>query len=406
MWWERWIPKSYLVKSTVCGVECVCDDTNTFNYVIVQSKKNKIEITDRGQTLDANNIIAIAKKKSAPITLAINGKGVIAKKILFSENDSLKLNDLIQQHFSTIQASEFYVQFYKNSNNTGYLVICRKIQVDDILKLFNNEKQIAVNVFLGPLIANAMANLTETFNRVDTSMQQLQLANGEVESIEPYSTSDRNNLTLGEMDIKPTELLAFASGFGYLTQQQNYETLDTSISNLYKTHSEGIKLRILLFSAITFLFVVSIINSVIFFQKFEENNELGTELNLYESKNSQITELLENYQKKKTLIEQTGIFEDKKLSVYADKIASTLPESILLRDLYFNPQTEETEEDSLVSFNNGQLIIKGNCSKSLLLNEWVNVLKSQSFVKNINLENFIYNAEGHLPNFTLKIETK
>ncbi len=406
MWWERWIPKSYLVKSTVCGVECVCDETNTFNYVIALSKKNKIEISDRGQTTIVSHITALAKKKSAPITIAINGKGVIAKKIIFSENDSLKLQDLVQQHFATIQVSEFYVQFYKNTNNTGHLVICRKVQVDDILQLFENEKQTCVNVFLGSLIVNAISNLTSSFNRVDSSIHQLQLINGEVDSLEPYSTNDKTNLSLGDIEIKPTEVVAFASCFGYLTQQQNYETTDATLLNLYKTHSEGIKLKLLLFSVIAFLFVVSCINSVIFFQKFEENHELEVELTLYESKNSQITELLENYQKKKTLIEQTGIFENKKLSVYADKIASTLPESILLRDLYFNPQTEETEEDSLVSFNNGQLIIKGNCSKSLLLNEWVNVLKSQSFVKNINLENFIYNAEGHLPNFTLKIETK
>ena len=106
------------------------------------------------------------------------------------------------------------------------------------------------------------------------------------------------------------------------------------------------------------------------------------------------------------MIEQTGIFENKKLSVYADKIAASMPQDIVLRDLYFNPQTQETEEDSLVSFNANQLIIKGNCTKSLLLNEWVNVLKSQSYVKSVNLESFIFNSEGHLPNFILKLETK
>lgn len=407
MWWERWIPKSYVIKSEICGVECLCEeDTNTFYYTFLQNKKNNIEITKRGTSSNSTEILLFTKKSSIPITLAINGKGVISKKIIFSENDSLQLQDLIKQHFSTIQAHEFYVQFYQNSNNSGHLVICRKKQVDDIIQQFETTKQELVNVFLGPLICNSISNLTVTYNRIDTSINQLQLVNGEVDTIQPYQNEERTNLTVGDLTLTPNEIIAFSAGFSYLTQQHNYVTKNAEIGQLPIRHTEKIKVRLLIFSMLIFLFIICGVNSVFFFQKFEENNELEVRLNMYESKNSQITQLLENYQKKKSLIEQTGIFENKKLSVYADKIASSLPNDILLRDLYFNPQTEETEEDSLVSFNNNELIIKGNCTKSLLLNEWVNVLKSQSYVKSVNLESFIFNSEGHLPNFILKVETK
>ena len=153
-----------------------------------------------------------------------------------------------------------------------------------------------------------------------------------------------------------------------------------------------------------FIFIVSALNSVLFFNIFEEHNQLEVELNLYESKNAKITELLSNYEKKKSLIEQAGIFENKKLSVFADKIGSSLPNEIVLKELYFNPEIGETEEDSLVNFNKNQLLIKGNCNKSYILNEWINVLKNQNFIKNVNLKNFIYNSSSHLPNFILEIE--
>jgi hypothetical protein len=407
MWWERWIPKSYVIKSEICGVECLREeDTNTFYYTFLQNKKNKIEITKRGTSSNSSEILSLTKKSSIPIVLAINGKGVISKKIIFSENDSLQLQDLIKQHFSTILVHEFYVQFYQNSNNSGHLVICRKKQVDDIIQQFETKKLEVVNVFLGSLICNSISNLTATFNRIDTSINQLQLVNGEVDTIQSYHNEERTNLTIGDLNLTPNEIIAFSSGFSYLTQQRNYITENIEISQLSIKHSEKIKVKLLIFSMVIFLFVICVANAFIFSQKFVEDNALEVQLNMYESKNSQITQLLENYQKKKSLIEQTGIFENKKLSVYADKIALSLPEDILLRDLYFNPQTEETEEDSLVSFNSNELIIKGNCTKSLLLNEWVNVLKSQSYVKSVNLESFIFNSEGHLPNFILKVETK
>lgn len=407
MWWERWIPGSYLTKSAICGVDCVFGETGvSYHYAILQTKKNKVEISQQGSSTDISEIATLAKKSSAPITLSIDGKGVILKKIIFSENDSLQLKDLFHQHLPAVPFDEFYVQFYKNRTNSGHIAICRKEQVNELVNTFNKDKVELVNVFIGPLICNSLSSITTTYNRLSNSINQLELVNGFVESVHPNNDNEPVNLVIDDLKILPNQAIPFASGFSYLTQQTNYVSDNTEINILSKHHLEKIKTRLLIFVLIAVLFVISGINSVLFFQKFEENNTLEVELNLYESKNDQITQLLESYQKKKSLIEQAGIFDNKKMSVYADKIAASLPNDILLRELYFNPEEGETEEDSLMDFKQNQLIIKGNCSKSLLLNEWINILKSQSFVKTVNLETFIYNSEGHLPNFVLKVDTQ
>jgi hypothetical protein len=73
----------------------------------------------------------------------------------------------------------------------------------------------------------------------------------------------------------------------------------------------------------------------------------------------------------------------------------------------FNPKTEKDDsEDSLITFQNGQLTIKGNCNKSLIINEWVNVLKMQKFVRDVSLEKFAYNNDGVLPNYEIKVLTQ
>lgn len=408
MWWERFIPKSYLTKSSVCGIECVfADDGLSFNYAIIQNRKNKIEVLEKGQNNDLNSICKIAKKSNAPIILTITGKGVISKKIIFSENDSLLLSVLIKQHLPTINSNDFYVQFYKNEGQSGFLSICRKEQVDTLLNQLAKAKIECINVFISPLVCNALSGLTVSHNHLYTSLHQLDLVNGNVDMITPKSMDkESSTLNFDGLIIESAQTVPFASAFSYLTRQTTFSSDDLIINQLSLKHAEKLKIRVLLFVLIAVLFVISGVNSVLFFQKFEEDSALQMELNLYESKNSQITKLLEDYQKKKTLIEQTGIFDNKKISVYADKIASTLPNEIVLRELYFNPEVGDTEADSLIDFQENALIIKGNCNKSLILNEWVNVLKSQSFVKEVNLENFIFNSEGHLPNFILKLQTK
>jgi Tfp pilus assembly protein PilN len=407
MWWERWIPGSYLTKSSVCGVECVFADNGiTYHYAVLQTRKNKIEIAKQGTTIDLNDVVAVAKKASAPLCLVLSGKGIMLKKIMFSGSDALDLKDLMQQHLPAIPTTEFYTQFYQNETASGHIALCRKEQFDQLMEHVAKLKGEVANVYIGAAVCNALALVTASYNRLTTSTQRLELSNGFLEESHPVGDTDSVNLSIDGLSVAPEQVLAFAAGFGYLSRQEVYSTSNAELQKLPKQHSEKIKVRMLLFFFIAILFVISGINSVLFFQKFEQNNTLEVELNLYESKNSQITKLLEEYQKKKSLIEQAGVFDHKKISVYADKIAASLPQDIVLREMYFNPEDGEAELDSLADFRQNELIIKGNCSKSLLLNDWVNVLKSQSFVKSVNLENYIFSSEGHLPNFVLKLRTE
>jgi Tfp pilus assembly protein PilN len=407
MWWERWIPKSYLTKNVIIGVECLFNETGViFNYVILQSKKCSVQISEQGTTSDVKEIIRLAKKWSSPITLTVCGTGVIFKKIIFSENDSLELKDLLNQYFSALPSNEFFIQFFKNEINSGHIAVCRKEQINQLISQFSLEKTEIVNIHIGPLICNAISTLSSEYNNIDTSIYTLDLEVGFIEKITPKVNPEIIDLEMGGIKINTNTLIAFASGFDYLSHQNTYQSENEEIINLPKLHVEKNKIRFLLFTIITTLFLICGVNSVLFFQKFEENNALEGELNLYQYKNNQITELLESYQKKKSLIEQAGIFDNKKMAVYADKIASTLPEEIILRELNFNPEKGDTEADSLMDFNENLLIIKGNCNKSLLLNDWINILKSQNFIKTVNLETFTYNSEGYLPNFILKVDIK
>lgn len=377
----------------------------TYHYAVLQTRKNKIEIAKQGSTADLNEVLAAAKKQSAPLCLVLSGKGIMVKKILFSGNDTLELKDLMQQHLPAIQASEFYTQFYQNENGSGHIALCRKEQLNQLLSALGPKAEPA-NVYIGPAVCNALAVITASYNRLTTSAQRLELSNGFLDESYPLGDTDPVTLSIDGLSVPPAQLVAFAAGFAYLSRQEVYTTDNAEIERLPKEHAGKIKVRILLFFFIAVLFVISGVNSVLFFQKFEEHTALEVELNLYESKNSQITKLLEDYQKKKSLIEQAGVFDHKKISVYADKIAASLPQDIVLREMYFNPEDGEAEQDSLADFRQNELIIKGNCSKSLLLNDWVNVLKSQSFVKSVNLENYIFSSEGHLPNFVLKLKTE
>ena len=404
MWWENWIPESYLYKSTVCAVECLFLDSDIkFNFSIVTLKKNKIEtLIKETSSTDLLKISQLAKKYNAPLIISITGKGVISKQVLLRENENLNTDYLVKQYFPTIDPENFYIQFFKSKNNTGFLSLCRKDQVNNMMKEFLNSKNSPIDVFIGAFSINSLSPITRQLNFIYSISHQFEITEGYIQKINIKENNETN--TIGNLEISPQEIIPFSTAFSYLTKQNAYTSSNIELTSLMQNYQQKLKLNILLFTFVAFIFIVSVLNSVLFFNIFEEHNQLEVELNLYESKNAKITELLSNYEKKKSLIEQAGIFENKKLSVFADKIGSSLPNEIVLKELYFNPEIGETEEDSLVNFNKNQLLIKGNCNKSYILNEWINVLKNQNFIKNVNLKNFIYNSSSHLPNFILEIE--
>ncbi|MBL7932786.1 MAG: hypothetical protein JNL60_12830 [Bacteroidia bacterium] len=128
---------------------------------------------------------------------------------------------------------------------------------------------------------------------------------------------------------------------------------------------------------------------------------------VYQGKYEQVNQLLSDYQKNKDLIENAGVLGKNSLSEYADKIGKTLPDEVVLTELYFNPKQDKDEtEDSLVTFQNKQLILRGNCGKSFIVNEWLSVLKMQKFIRDVNLEKFVYNNNGVAPNFEIKLKTE
>lgn len=406
MFWEKWIPKSYLLDTPICGVECTIDDNQTqYYYCLIDSSKKALSIVNKGSNTDLEQIIQLTQKKKTPILFSVTGKGIITKKIIFSENENLEVDELVKRYLSTINANEFYCQFYQCNENSGYLSVCRQSLLDELIKPLL-EKQLIINVFIGPIITNALAPAIQSYNQLKTNVYDLELNNGLVDGIKAITSQENTQIKIDGLELPTDIVISFASCFGYLTQQTNYSSLQSKLSNLPTKHLEKNKLKVLILSLVAIFLVISATNAFLFFQKHEEQTLLETELNLYESKNNQITQLLENYQKKKNLIEQAGIFSNQYLSIHADKIAASLPEEILLRELNFNPMEQETEEDSLVQFNEKEIIIKGNCNKSLLLNEWLNVLKSQSFIQSADLETFIYHSEFHQPNFVIKLKTK
>jgi hypothetical protein len=410
MFWDKWIPKKYLVKSTICGVEVVFTDSGyKVSYSILKKQSNKLEISESGGCDTISSLPAKIKKGKIPLVLNITGKGVIIKKTNYNSDQELNLPEFIQQNLPAINPDDFYIQILKQNNSTCFISVIRKVQFDALLKEINENKFEVADVIIGPAAIVAINSIITGYNYVYAGDNRVELLNGNVENISIRDTdlTDIVDIEVDGLKIRRDQTLAFSAAFGYITSQNSYVSKETNLVKYKSDHLERNKIKTTFYFFVIVAFVVSLINFFFFSNYFSTNNKLQSELDVYQGKYEQINELLTGYEKKKGLIEQTGLLENNFLSKYSDRIASTIPDEVVLTEFYLNPQIiDRSGEDSLMNFRKNTIILKGNCHKSLIINEWVNVLKTQNFIKDVNLEKFSFNNEGNQPNFEIKIITE
>lgn len=406
MFWDKWIPKKYLVKSEICSVEVAFSDNGTtYYYTHLKNKNKKLELvyTNASGKLEFPKNI---EKNKTPVLIIANGKGIVVKKISWSENTEQSFEELIRTNLPTINTSDFFVQLYKASENSAFIALCRKEELNHALEDLKLKKIEVANVLIGAPSVIGLQPLWSDFNSIPTTFHTVELTNSSVDTIS-NSTNEISKVKIDDINFDSTYTLGFAGGLSYLTRSKIAETNSGELLAIENKHLEKNKLRVLVVGAVAVAFLLAITNVVFYTTYFDRNNKLETELSVYQGKYEQINQLLSDYQQKKGLIENAGILNKNKLSEYADKIGNTVPEEVVLSELYFNPKNEtEESEDSLVTFYNKQLVLKGNCNKSMIVNDWLNVLKMQKFVKDVSLEKFSYNNEGILPNFEIKIVTE
>lgn len=408
MFWDKWIPGKYLVNSTVCGIEVVFTANGyTLNYALLKNQNNKLNVIESGRCESFTQLPETLKKTKCPLVINFTGKGVINKKASYNSQEELHSAEFIHQHLPAINTDEFYFQIIAQDNGSCFIALLRKEQADSLIAEVNQNKFEIADVVIGQGVVTSITKLIAGYNQLNAGTSKVELLNGFIENIIPTEDLTTEEIKLGDLSIKSNYINAFSSAFSYLTLQNLYLKENNSLVNHKIKHTDKNKLKVAKYFFVGLAFTICLVNFLVFTNYYSKSNKLQSELDIYQDKYEQINELLSSYEKKKVLIEQTGLLEGNSLAKYSDKIASTLPQEVVLTDFYLNPEVKNTDtEDTLTAYQRNIILVKGNCNSSMIINEWVNVLKSQNFIKNVNLEKFLFSNEGNQPNFEIKIVTE
>ncbi len=365
--------------------------------VLVSQEKNddpQIEI------ISGDNLKDVLKEIPAniPVSVNIDGKGIIHK----IHNKPVAHEKVITSVLPYASEEEYEYQVFEFNKNQILYSIIKKTQLQQIVKEIQEEGLHLISLSFGP------APLKELFK--DNTGELTEISTGRFcikHQTDDLISIEENKLIAEEVTFKgntynPAQQVAYANSLsinvdGYYFSNPSF--CEKGKSELkFKFFS-----RIVFLGSLGLLFVVLLINFLIFSDLSEEVGNLEV---VYQSQVSQLDKLesKENeFQKKDKFYRNYGLRKSFEVSRYSDIIASKIPSRIKLDQMVIFPLTGKVKLHKAIETESSKISLLGETSNDQIFNSFLNQLDSEEWIHKVQVKNYINNKDVSLFNIEVEI---
>ncbi|MHC1705780.1 MAG: hypothetical protein AB9846_17900 [Tenuifilaceae bacterium] len=372
----------FIRGSYVVGVQASFRSNNQsciYHLIAVKKYKGKVSIVK--QIIDITSIEELVKHipKNTPLVICIDGKTIIHKFIQEEVGDN-GLNFVLPN----ANKDDFYVQT-SSINDGAYISVIRREVVTDLLERFSQLKVVPALIFLGPFINSYTTFLHSSNSKLKTEFWEI-IASSEQVIYNPISNSDSNFVLMNGEKVRDFCLPAYALSVAYLA---DIEIPEVDISRALKEDFQ-FKRAVWLggWFLLTLVFIILVINFLFYSSYHDKYQNLNNLLQQNQSLLSRNEELKVKYTQKRRFIERSGLLETSRLSLYADRIARLVPDSVQLTNILIAPVLDKIRSDKSITFDENSIVVSGKCYNSRYFNNWKDDLKKELWVKTILINQF------------------
>ena len=394
-----------LKGNSVAGIDLTIaeDGTCEISLVILKKKKSTIETVVKISAIAAIADLHGRLKKSVPVILSINGKGIIHKNVNDEADDSI-----LYKVLPNANPDLFYVQKFIAADTGKIVSVSRKELMEDIISQFVAEGFIVLDTVMGPVNLDSAIQLFVSTGVIQTKNYRITSENGHINGFERQKNTGYDQiLKLNNEEFSVDHVIPYANALSFFIQgNRNIEY----IGNIPPSGRENFIYKKALqasgWGILAAVFIILFAN-YFFFEHFRtKNRALKMELGF----NSGLIEKMEKLQNelnlKEEMFEKSGLLNVSRLSFYADKIAMSVPHGIILSRMNINPVAEKIRPGEQIIFSNQRIEIEGTTKYSSLVNDWIKKLKKEDWIANV--QSIEYNQESFSEpgEFKLAIEIK
>lgn len=387
------------------GITIRRDGSLAINACSVIANASRLDLETKVPDLHSLDELNKHFQPKSLIALNINGKGILHKQVE-------KVETLSQNNFSKIlpnaNIEDFYVQNFI-SGDWSFISVIRRTEADQIIGQLEGLGFVPVMMSLGPF---PVFSILSQLNVYDAELvfdgHQISRDQEGAWTKYNYDESKKSPFPIKAESEKIDEplLLAYASAF-QLVMSQRIEPIKADIAALEKIETEALskkKLQVYgsLVLAVTFLLLL--INFVVFSSLNADNTKLAYRVSSTAKNTSDVKSIQDSIKSKELELQLLGWDGGLSKAHLIDQMASCLPRDVSWKQVDVDPvDNAESRAQRTLLFKNRQIMVTGLSEKVIPVNEWIARVKTQHWVKDITLDNYVFNNEANTGQFTMTV---
>lgn len=344
---------------------------------------------------DLDGLVACVDKKN-PLALVFNTTKVLKKKI--PEGTHANAEQWVTQAFPNLDLENFYYQAL-DSPDFKVVSISKKSEVDNLLNELKEKGIVPSKIALGiSEMSNTLPYLD--FPILGSSFTVTKDGN-EALSINNRSDIENSSIDMNGLRLSNASLLSFSSILGALNHAQgpsNLLDVNQPLENGFKNKrffNLGIQI------GLSSLLVILLLNFVLF-SHYRSKSIITEGTMAPEQRASMIQGILRRVDAKKNKLQALLGSNHTRTTYYLDRIGESLPQSILLDLLAYQPLVRPVRPDKPIGTETDHIMVSGQTNNKEEFATWTAQLESMDWVEQVEIEHYEYTAPT-LDSFTLKI---
>ena len=397
-----------LKGNTAAGVHVVIsgDSAMELSLVLLQKSKSSLNVKNSIKSVATFEELSKEIPKNTPVYLAVDGKGIMHKKVNISGDIDEKT--ALEHILPNASPDDFMVEVNPVSADKSFVSVARKENISNLVSEMVNAGINVQNVTLGSFtINNILAIIKNLPDEIIINENKIEIKEERIFSIE--KSNENNNyytFKIGSENINQDVIVAFASAFSHFTENQ---TDSSSIQLLQNRQEEYFFKKLFVVSGwavLIFLFCILLVNFLMFDHYNNKSNDLSVNVNQNKDLLTRLDTLTSQLKQKETFIKKGGFLNPSRTSFYSDRLALLLYDETMLTRIEINPLQKKLKQGDEPLFSYDIIAVEGITTKSTVLNDWIHILKKENWINDVVLINYVNESGSSSAEFELEIKIK
>ncbi len=372
--------KKLIYGNLFCAIAHTFINGTAYYHVLqLTYKKKTFEVISShtyNTLLEATNTL----KKGQHVFVIINHDKVLSKKI----DGVHELNKAVSIAFPNIKSTDFAIEVLPQESHS-FVTICRNSAIEKLLSNYADRQLNVIGYSLGNTIAATLLPYL-TQDTIHSSNAKITIKNNLISSITKTTINTKQSYSINGLNISSKAVLSLSGILAYYT---NINVTERNFTTTIEALKDGFKQKRIFTTSIKFglgFILLLLLINFLFYSSYRDNiNTLSSKQQVNESYKEALTELNDEVTRKRNIVTDITATATSRVSFYMDEIGGSIPTSILLSQLNFQPLQKSIKATKEITIESDAILVSGKSRIPEVFSDWINLLENKKWIAKVSV---------------------